>query len=68
MKKILIAAVSGFALLGLAACSEGDNTTTQSVEPTQQDTAPMEQPSATPDATAPDATGTAPQGQDTMQQ
>ncbi|MCR4266063.1 hypothetical protein [Nitratireductor sp. ZSWI3] len=58
MQKFLIAFVSGLGLLGLAACSEGDNTTTQSVEPGQQDTAPLEAPSAapegTPDTTQPD--------------
>lgn len=58
MKAFLTAAVSGLALLGLAACSEGDNTTTQSVEPTQ-DTAPLESPSAAPEpqgTTQPDGT------------
>ncbi|EKF20790.1 hypothetical protein [Nitratireductor pacificus] len=59
MKTFLTAAVSGLALLGLAACSEGDNTTTQSVEPTQQDTAPLESPSA-----APETQDTMPQNQD----
>ncbi|WP_048648125.1 hypothetical protein [Nitratireductor soli] len=59
MKMYLTAAISGLALLGLAACSEGDNTTTQSVEPTQQDTAPLETPSA-----APEPEGTMQQNQD----
>ncbi|WP_309085272.1 hypothetical protein [Chelativorans sp.] len=38
MRKLLIGLVSGTALLGLAACGDTDDTTTQSVEPggTQQ--------------------------------
>ncbi|MBN7757418.1 hypothetical protein JYP46_11375 [Nitratireductor aquimarinus] len=50
MKKFLAATVSGLALLGLAACSEGDNTTTQSIESEQQDTTPMDAPAAAPEA------------------
>lgn len=50
MKTFLTAAISGLALLGLAACSDNaDNTTTQSVEPAPQDTAPLDAPSASPD-------------------
>lgn len=33
MKKLLIASASAVALLGLAACSDTDETTTQSVDP-----------------------------------
>lgn len=32
MKKILIGLVSGFALIGLAACDGGDGTTTQGID------------------------------------
>lgn len=47
MKKIILASVTGFALMGLAACSDTDGTTTQSVPP---ESAPMTQeaPSAAP--------------------
>ena len=47
MNKLILASVSGIALLGLAACSDTDGTTTQAV-PDQ--TQPMEQtaPSAVP--------------------
>lgn len=31
MKKLILASVSGIALMGLAACSDTDNTTTQAV-------------------------------------
>ena len=52
MKKLILASVSGVALMGLAACSDTDGTTTQAVpEP-----APMEQPAqqdAAPTAPAP---------------
>ncbi|MFC5585619.1 hypothetical protein ACFPOD_10880 [Nitratireductor kimnyeongensis] len=59
MKKFLAATVSGLALLGLAACSEGDNTTTQSIEPEQQDATPMDPPAATPETEpVPDETTT----------
>ncbi|WP_187973411.1 hypothetical protein [Aquibium microcysteis] len=44
MKKIIIASVSSLALLGLAACSDTDTTTTQSVEPEVQETAPVTTP------------------------
>lgn len=46
MKKIIIASVSSLALLGLAACSDTDTTTTQSVEPEVQETAPVTTPGA----------------------
>jgi maltose-binding protein MalE len=40
MKKIILASVSSIALLGLVACGDTDNTTTQSIEPEVQETAP----------------------------
>jgi PBP1b-binding outer membrane lipoprotein LpoB len=39
MKKIILATVSSLALLGLAACSDTDTTTTQSIDPAAEDTA-----------------------------
>ena len=44
MKKIILASVSSLALLGLAACSDSDTTTTQSIQPEVQDTAPTVAP------------------------
>lgn len=41
MKKLILASVSGIALMGLAACSDTDGTTTQAVPD-----APMAQPEA----------------------
>lgn len=49
MKKLILASASGIALLGLAACSDSDGTTTQSVPEQVQ---PMEEP-ATPNAVPP---------------
>ena len=46
MKKHIIACVSSLALLGLAACSDTDTTTTQSVQPEAQETAPTVSPGA----------------------
>ena len=47
MKKLVLASVSALALFGVAACSDTDETTTQSVdEPAATETAP-----ATPPAT-----------------
>ena len=40
MKKLILASVSGIALMGLAACSDTDDTTTQAVP----EEAPMTQP------------------------
>jgi hypothetical protein len=56
MKKLILASVSGLALLTVAACSDGtDNTTTQSVQPPateqQLDAAPAA-PEAAPSAPA----------------
>ncbi|WP_028032794.1 hypothetical protein [Chelativorans sp. J32] len=50
MKKILTGLVCGTALLGLAACGDADNTTTQSVEPDATQTTPANPPAATPPA------------------
>lgn len=56
MKKIVLASLSGFALFGLAACSDTDGTTTQAVPesaPTTQE-APAANPNpATPPPAAP---------------
>ncbi len=49
MNKLILASVSGLALMGLAACSDTDGTTTQAV-PDQME--PMEQPAA-PNAVPP---------------
>lgn len=43
MNKLIIAGVSAIALMGLAACSDTDDNTTQSVPDQMQ---PMEQPQA----------------------
>lgn len=44
MKKLILASLSGIALMGLAACSDTDDTTTQAV--------PEEQPMTQPDPNA----------------
>ncbi len=44
MKKIILATVSSIALLGLAACSDTDTTTTQSVQPDVETTDPTMAP------------------------
>lgn len=36
MKKLILASVAGLSLLGVAACSDTDGTTTQSVDPYEQ--------------------------------
>ena len=41
MKKLILASVSGIALMGLAACSDTDNTTTQALP---EDQAPITEP------------------------
>ncbi|MGE0503029.1 MAG: hypothetical protein AB7I79_19950 [Rhizobiaceae bacterium] len=51
MKKIVLASVSALALLTVSACSDTDNTTTQSVEP-MEDSVPV---TPAPDATTPPA-------------
>ena len=53
MKKLILASVSGIALMGLAACSDTDETTTQAVpeEPmTQEQSAAPADPAADPAA------------------
>lgn len=57
MKKIILASVSGIALLGLAACSDTDETTTQGIDGGAPATTTQE-PAAAPDAGA-DAGGAA---------
>lgn len=47
MYKLILASVSGIALMGLAACSDTDGTTTQAVPDQAQ---PMEEPNAAPPA------------------
>lgn len=49
MNKLILASVSGLALMGLAACSDTDETTTQAVPDQVQ---PMEEP-AQPNAVPP---------------
>ena len=50
MRKLILASVSAIALFGVAACSDTDGTTTQSVEPPADQTQPMTptDPAATP--------------------
>ena len=47
MKKLILASVSGLALMGLAACSDTDDTTTQAVPETEAPMAAPEQPADT---------------------
>ncbi|TKT80162.1 hypothetical protein [Aquamicrobium sp. LC103] len=64
MKKLILASISGIALLGLAACSDTDETTTQGVQPEAPATTPdpgaAPTDPATPPATTPPATEPAP--------
>lgn len=53
MKKIILASASAIALLGLAACSDTDDTTTQSTVPEVQQTEPAA-PTMTPTPPAAD--------------
>lgn len=57
MNKLILASVSGIALMGLAACSDTDDTTTQATPPEQVQ--PMEQP-AVPNAVPPATPDTVP--------
>ena len=62
MKKLILASVSGIALMGLAACSDTDGTTTQAVpdgEPPAQ-TEPMDATPPAPDPAAPAPAAPAP--------
>ena len=52
MKKLILASVSGIALMGLAACSDTDGTTTQAVPDYD---APMAQPEAPAEPAPPPA-------------
>ncbi|MDP3895134.1 MAG: hypothetical protein Q8Q62_00515 [Mesorhizobium sp.] len=67
MKKLILASVSAIALFGVAACSDTDSTTTQSVEPPAETLTPMvptdparPAPQAAPDTTIPPAGEVAP--------
>lgn len=51
MKKVLAGAVASLALLGLAACSDTDDTTTQSVDPAAEEEVVPVDPNATDDTT-----------------
>lgn len=48
MKKLILASLSGVALMGLAACSDTDDTTTQAVPEEPAQTEPMAQPEPAP--------------------
>jgi uncharacterized lipoprotein len=48
MKKFIVATASAIAVLGLAACSDSDGTTTQGLPPQDEQ---MQEPLATPPAT-----------------
>jgi hypothetical protein len=60
MKKILLASASAVALLGLAACSDTDETTTQGIDRPVEQTQPMQPvaPQAAPPADAAPENGT----------
>ena len=50
MKKLILASVSAIALFGVAACSDTDGTTTQSVEPAETTTVPTDPATPAPQA------------------
>ncbi len=60
MKKFALASASAIALLGLAACSDTDETTTQSTQPPVERVQPASpaEPMATPPATETPGNGT----------
>lgn len=58
MKKLLIASASAIALMGLAACSDTDETTTQSVEPPLEEQAPATENALPDDEMGADELGT----------
>ena len=62
MRKLILASVSAIALFGVAACSDTDGTTTQSVEPPAEETTPTTptDPSATPAPSADEPADAAP--------
>ena len=53
MKKLVVASISGIALLGLAACSDTDGTTTQSLPDQDPMVEQPAQPATPPADTAP---------------
>ena len=53
MKKLILASAAAVALFGVAACSDTDTTTTQSVDPPAQTTPAPSDPAATPAPQAP---------------
>ncbi|CAI2933961.1 hypothetical protein [Aminobacter niigataensis] len=54
MKKLILGSVAAIALFGVAACSDTDDTTTQSVQPpATEEPAPITPAPATPEATPP---------------
>ena len=56
MKKLILASVSAIALFGVAACSDTDGTTTQSVEPPAETTiAPADPATPAPQVAPSDA-------------
>lgn len=57
MKKLILASAAAIALFGVAACSDTDTSTTQSVEPPAQTIPAPSDPSMTP-APAPEAPAT----------
>jgi len=68
MKKIILATVSSLALLGLAACSDTDTTTTQSIDPAAEDSAAPATPAPDTNVTVvPEADDTAPADPTTTQ-
>jgi hypothetical protein len=50
MNKPILAVASAIALLGLAACSDTDETTTQGVQPLEESQQQQQEPTATPPA------------------
>lgn len=53
MKKLILASAAAVALFGVAACSDTDTSTTQSVEPPAQTTPAPTDPAVTPAPQAP---------------
>jgi hypothetical protein len=53
MKKLILASAAAVALFGVAACSDTDTSTTQSVEPSAQTTPAPTDPAVTPAPQAP---------------
>nr|WP_295462889.1 hypothetical protein [Mesorhizobium sp.] len=55
MRKLILASAAAVALFGVAACSDTDTSTTQSVEPPAQTTPAPSDPAVTPAPQAPAA-------------